>query len=176
MVDAELDIVCICTYSPRMTTDHARPPPKMPVVLCHCSTLRTAARRATALYDSVMAPYGLRISQYGILVRLRRLGPMSLQSLAAEMVLDRTTMARNLAPLERDGLVTSEAEPRDRRVRRMSITKAGLALMQRAAPAWRAAQSTFETQYGVEAAMALRQDLHRLTASLGATTGIPEAE
>ena len=113
-----------------------------------------------------MAPVGLRISQFSILVRLRQSGPMSLHALAAALVLDRTTLGRNLRPLERDGLVASGAGAEDRRVRLLSVTEAGLALMRRALPAWEQAQAEFEAQYGASAATALRQDLNRLTQSL----------
>ena len=135
-------------------------------VLCHCHLLRQAARRATALYDAALAPFGLRISQYGILVRLRRLGPLSLQQLAAELVLDRTTMGRNLRPLERDGLIASEPDPADKRVRRLVLTPAGLDLVQRAYPSWTGAQSDYEAQVGAEPAMALRIELQRVMTAL----------
>ena len=139
---------------------------EVPRILCHCHALRQAARRATALYDAAMAPFGLRISQFTILVRLRRLGPLSLHALAAELVLDRTTLGRNLRPLERDGLVASEADPADKRVRRLMLTEAGLDLMRRAMPAWQAAQAEFEVQLGAASAAALRAELHRTTAVL----------
>jgi DNA-binding MarR family transcriptional regulator len=137
-----------------------------PPVLCHCHSLRQAARRATALYDAAMAPFGLRISQYAILARLRQSGPMSLQSLAAELVLDRTTLGRNLRPLERDGLVASSADANDRRIRRLVLTEAGLSLMRRARPAWQEAQASFEAQYGPAQAASLQRDLLRLTEAL----------
>ena len=69
-----------------------------------------------------------------------------MQLLATELVLDRTTLARNLRALERDGLVASEANPMDRRVRRLKVTEAGVAIVQRAMPAWRAAQAEYEAR------------------------------
>ncbi len=140
--------------------------------LCHCHALRQAARRATALYDTALAPFGLRISQYGILVRLRRLGPLSLQHLAAELVLDRTTMGRNLRPLERDGLIISQADPADKRIRLLVLTQAGLDLMHRARPAWTDAQTAYEAQVGVYPAAALRVELQRVTVALSQSAPI----
>ena len=169
-----VDTLCICTYHAPMPSETASPsattqPSSGPAPpLCHCQSLRQAARRATALYDAAMAPFGLRISQFAILVRLRQHGPMGLQALAAALVLDRTTLGRNLLPLERDGLVASEPDALDRRVRRLVLTVAGLALMRKARPAWEAAQRSFEAQVGPEPAMALRQELHRLTTILRA--------
>ena len=147
--------------------DASAAPESLPA-LCHCQALRQAARRATALYDAAMAPFGLRISQFAILVRLRRLGPVSMQALAAEMVLDRTTLGRNLTPLEREGLVESAVGEGDKRVRLVAVTPAGIALVRQAAPAWDAAQQSYEAQYGAAPAAALRRDLHRLTIALGA--------
>ena len=68
---------------------------------CACSTLRRAARAVTAAYDAALAPSGLRITQFGILRKLARLGPLPVTRLAAEAALDRSTMGRNLNPLER---------------------------------------------------------------------------
>jgi DNA-binding MarR family transcriptional regulator len=134
--------------------------------MCHCQVLRQAARRATALYDAAMAPHGLRISQYSILSRLARYGPLSVQALAAALVLDRTTLGRNLRPLERDGLIASEPDAADKRVRRLVLTPAGASLLERSRPTWMEAQAAFEAQYGRVEAVALQQQLHRLTQSL----------
>ena len=81
---------------------------------CACDTLRRAARALTAAYDAALAPSGLRNTQFSILRRLARLGPLSGTRLAAEAALDRSTMGRNLNPLERHGLVSdlgSERRP-----------------------------------------------------------------
>ena len=136
--------------------------------MCNCHALRKAARRATALYDAVLAPFGVRISQFAVLSRLRLGGPMSVQALAAELALDRTTLGRNLRPLERDGLIASAADPGDGRVRRLALTDKGQDLVRAAGPAWRAAQARFEAGYGVAETRALRRDLQRLTAVLDA--------
>ncbi len=151
-----------------MSSDPATPDPATPAPrsACNCQVLRQAARRATALYDAAMAPHGLRISQFAVLSRLRRAGALSVQALAAELVLDRTTLGRNLRPLERDGLIASVADPGDRRVRRLALTAKGDALVAAALPAWRGAQLQFEQGFGVAESAALRASLDRLTAVL----------
>lgn len=128
----------------------------------------------TGLYDGVMSPFGIRVSQFGILVRLRRSGPTSLQALATELVLDRTTLGRNLRALERDSYVASEADPGDGRVRRLVITEAGVALVRRAMPAWREAQAAFEQRYGAGPAAALLEALNQVTVALCQVTPAPE--
>ena len=65
----------------------------------------------TQAFDRCLAPTGLRITQFALLNRLARSGPRSIQALAQEMGLDRTTLGRNLRPLERDGLVTIGIDP-----------------------------------------------------------------
>ena len=107
---------------------------------CACTTLRRAARALTAAYDADLAPSGLRITQFSILRRLARLGPLSVTRLAAEAALDRSTMGRNLNPLERRGLVRIEVGNVDQRERVAHLTAAGEAAIEAALPHWRKAQ------------------------------------
>jgi DNA-binding MarR family transcriptional regulator len=107
---------------------------------CACGTLRRATRAITAVYDAALAPSGLRITQFGILRNLAHLGPLPITRLAAEAALDRSTMGRNLDPLERRGLVRIEAGNIDRRERVAYLTAAGEAAIEAALPHWRKAQ------------------------------------
>jgi len=107
---------------------------------CACTTLRRAARAVTASYDAALAPSGLRITQFSILRRLARLGPLAITRLATEAALDRSTMGRNLNPLERRGLVRIEVGDVDQRERIAYLTAAGEAAMKAALPYWRKAQ------------------------------------
>ena len=118
------------------------------------------------MYDATMAPHGLRISQFAVLARLRRAGALGVQELAASLMLDRTTLGRNLRPLERDGLIASEPDPGDGRVRRLVVTPRGCALVDAAMPAWHEAQRRFEAGYGVARSAGLRAELTQLTAAL----------
>ena len=137
-----------------------------PTSLCHCQALRQAARRVSALYDAAMAPLGLRVSQFGILSRLRSGGPRGIQALAAELAMDRTTLGRNIRPLERDGLLAAIPDPDDKRARLLSLTPAGGALVARAMPAWWEAQAAYEALYGAEPAATLRAALVDVVAVL----------
>ncbi len=138
---------------------------------CHCQALRQAARRASAFYDAALAPFGLRVSQFGILARLRRDGPRGIQVLAAELVMDRTTLGRNIRPLERDGLLRAVPDPADGRSRLLSVTSSGAALVEAAWPAWSAAQAGFEARYGAAPAAALHAALQRLVTTLQSSEG-----
>lgn len=134
--------------------------------VCHCQTLRQAARRMTAFYDAALAPFGIRVSQFSILARLHRDGPPSIQALAAELVMDRTTLGRNIRPLERDGLLCAIADPADRRSRLLSIMPRGIELVAEARPAWVAAQAGFEARFGTEPAAQLRSALQGVVTAL----------
>ena len=107
---------------------------------CICATLRRAARAVTAAYDAAMAPSGLRVTQFSILCWLARLGPLPVTRLAADAGLDRSTMGRNLNPLERRGLVRIEVGTVDQRERVVYLTAAGEAAIEAALPYWRKAQ------------------------------------
>src|SRR3954452_16109389 len=97
---------------------------KTPETDCNCAALRQAARRVTRLYDQVLAPVGLRITQLPILAGLASVGPISMGALAESMVMDRATLGHNLRPLEAEGLVIMSVGA-DRRSRVVSLTAAG---------------------------------------------------
>ncbi len=124
--------------------------------LCNCLAIRKAARHVSQFYDQCLAPTGLRVTQFSILARLHRLGPRTITELAADLVSDRTTMGRNIGPLEREGLVAVGADPRDRRRRAVSITGPGTERLQAAQERWTEAQARFERAYGGPEALELR--------------------
>jgi DNA-binding MarR family transcriptional regulator len=101
--------------------------------------LRKAARALSRLYDEALAPSGLRGTQFNLLVGLNLAAEVPLLRLADELGLDRTTLTRNLGPLERDGLVESVAGS-DQRVRLLRLTDEGRRALGRAMPLWEAAQ------------------------------------
>ena len=154
-----------CPHAAGLSSLTAAPIPAL-ATACHCQALRQAARRVSALYDAALAPLGLRVSQYGILARLQAGGPRGIQALAAGLVMDRTTLGRNIRPLERDGLLAAIPDPADRRARLLALTPAGADLLRRAAPAWQAAQAAYEAQYGTEAAAGLHAALVGVVAAL----------
>ncbi len=132
--------------------------------LCHCLALRQAARHVTQFYDRFLVPTGLRTSQFGILARLRRIGPMTINTLAKELVLDRTTLGRNILPLEREGLIEIKPSRTDRRSKELHLTDAGLERLRAAAKGWLEAQTQFEAAFGGERSAELRANLRSISA------------
>jgi DNA-binding MarR family transcriptional regulator len=106
---------------------------------CTASNLRRATRAVASIYDAQMAPTGLRSTQFNLLTAAALAGEAPVTRLAEILGLDRTTLTRNLAPLERDGLLESRPTA-DRRVRQVRLTAAGRKALVRALPRWEAAQ------------------------------------
>jgi len=107
---------------------------------CVCLNLRRAARAISQIYDEALAPSGIKITQFSLLRAVERNEPAPIGALAGELDLDRTTMARNLAPLERQRLVTLAAGS-DQRVTEVRLTPKGRAVVARALPLWQSAQA-----------------------------------
>jgi DNA-binding MarR family transcriptional regulator len=116
---------------------------------CVCFNLRKAARAVTQLYDAHLRPSGLRATQLSLLVVLAAAGAITMTELADRLVMDRTTLTRNLKPLARDGLIRSAAG-QDRRTRRLSLTAKGRAALTTALPLWDQAQRTMLARLGAE--------------------------
>lgn len=127
---------------------------------CTCLTLRRASRKVTQIYDRLLEPADLTVSQFGLLAHLlgaRRTGRTMLPigALAEQIGMDPTTLNRSLKPLQASGLVANLPDPRDRRVRALAITDAGRARFEAAVPLWRQARAKVATAVGVENVEAL---------------------
>ena len=139
--------------------DLAAPPhPPRP---CNCHALRQAVRRVTQLYDHALAPTGLRVTQFSLLAHLRDTGPITMKALAEMLVMDRATIGHNLRPLEAQGLIAL-AVGTDRRSRLVQLTEDGLARLRAARPYWKQAQTRFETAFGPDDSLALRETMARI--------------
>ena len=133
---------------------------------CACLQLRKATRVVTQIYDEAPRPVGLRSTQLPILVTLAAHGPLSVTDLADGLVLDRTTLIRNLRPLQRRGLI--EVGPGDgRRTRSATLTAAGQEAAARAVRLWSQAQTRVTDELGTKEAHDLQRSLSRVVLLLG---------
>ena len=140
--------------------------------VCNCLALRQATRHVTQFYDRFLASSGLRTTQFSILARLRLAGPLPINALARRMVMDRTTLGRNVLPLEREGLIEIVPDPADRRSKVVRLTETGAARLREARAGWTQAQKKFEAAFGGPRAARLRDLLQAVTATeLGAAAG-----
>ena len=124
---------------------------------CNSLAVREAGRSITQLYDQFMAPLGLRSTQFSLLLRLKRLGPTRINALAAELAMDRSTLGRNILPLQRDGLIDVAPHAEDRRSKLLQLTPLGRERLAEARAQWVKAQTAFETAFGPERAAQLRE-------------------
>ena len=134
------------------------------VSTCACFNLRKATRVITQHFDESLKPSGLLITQFTILVAVAMAKAGTINELAERLVMDRTTLTRNLKPLEREGWLKSEPG-QDQRTRVMSLTAHGEAALAKAFPLWQQAQSEVEQRLGP-------QRMNALLAHLVATTAL----
>jgi DNA-binding MarR family transcriptional regulator len=129
---------------------------------CYATAVRKASRRLTALYDDVLAPAGLRSTQYAILQELAAGDSLTINELARLLVLDRSGLGHSLRPLQRDGLITLEQSPTDRRSVVIMLTEQGRRQYEQASALWRSAQGRIEGVLGTAVANQLREQLNEI--------------
>jgi len=108
---------------------------------CTCSALRRASRAVTQHYEQRFRGSGLRGTQFTILAAVIQAGSIPISKLANMLGVERTTLTRNLQPLERRKLLTLSGDS-DGRVRQVEITPAGEALARKLLPRWKQAQAS----------------------------------
>jgi DNA-binding MarR family transcriptional regulator len=112
---------------------------------CHCLAARRHARAITRLFETKLRPHGLRATQFSVLAALALKGPTPVKELAKTLGLERTTLTRIGAVLERNGWV-SAAPSEDGRERPFRLTPAGRRKLEGAFPAWKEAQDSVEAK------------------------------
>ena len=150
-----------------MTTDAAKSdhhPGESSEYPCLCAVMRKAARILTRRYDHYLKSGGLKITQYSMLANIARNPGISVSELAELLLMDQTTVSRNLHVLEKLGHVSLEPEQTDHRIKRVRITDSGMSKMDAARPLWLEAQQEMERVLG-------RQGIEGLLGSLGKLSG-----
>ena len=117
--------------------------------VCNCLNLRRASLAITEIYDHYLAPSQLSVSQLSILKHIFAMEPVNVSELATEIRLDRTTLVRNLKPLEQQGLIHDIAQSGTRN-RQLCLTAAGRERIEQANAYWELAQKRIEAQLGLE--------------------------
>jgi DNA-binding MarR family transcriptional regulator len=128
---------------------------------CACYKVRKAARAVTKIYEEVLRPIGLRATQFSLLMATRVMGPVTVVKLAQVMVMDRTTLTRNLQILETRGLITIKPGE-DRREREVNLTAEGMEVLAKAVPLWEEAQERVREGLGEERLQNLLGDLSEM--------------
>lgn len=125
---------------------------------CYCTNLRRSALWVTEYYDKALAPCGLSVPQYYLLINLSRMERANLSQWAERVGLDRTTMVRNVKTLEAKGLVA----PAEGRGRTFALTDSGKDTLARGVALWEQAQAGLREKLGVEDAEALLRICRKL--------------
>jgi DNA-binding MarR family transcriptional regulator len=131
---------------------------------CVCFNLRKAARAVTQVYDEILRPTGLRATQHSLLQVIELSGTVSISTLAERAVMDRTTLARNLDLLEREGLVRIQSGE-DARVREVTLTTTARKKLAAALPYWEKAQAQVTEKLGKGRSDQLLSDLFATVAA-----------
>ena len=129
---------------------------------CLCFAAQRAARALARRFDEALAPLGLTSGQFSLLTSLNQRTPPSIGSIAALLVMDRTTLTANLKPLERRGLVRINVDAADRRGRRLTLTAAGRRVLRSAMPTWERTHGEIDGRLAQTDAKALRSGLRAL--------------
>ena len=122
---------------------------------CFCLASRQAARKITRLYDQYMQESGIRVTQFTILSQLMLRGEMPIGKLAGILGMERTTLTRNLTPLEQQGWISIHPGD-DPRARMISITGQGRGVVRRSFPFWSKAQAHVGKLLGADGQAALK--------------------
>jgi DNA-binding MarR family transcriptional regulator len=117
---------------------------------CACYNLRRASRAVSQLVDGYFEEVGLKSTQFTLLVAVANAAesPPTMSALAEKLVLDPSSLSRNLAVLERLGFIRVLPRREDRRERVVSLMRAGRAAIARGASPWKQAQAALASVVG----------------------------
>ena len=139
---------------------------------CYCFRARRVSRGLTRLYDEALRPLGVQTSQLSLLVVVA-MAPddgAPLGMMADVLLMDRTTLSRNLRPLEKAGLLRVARSPADKRAKLVLLTPAGQRVVTKSLPLWRAAQRKIAAAMGSGPAAQLRTQLDTVIGALNSIT------
>jgi DNA-binding MarR family transcriptional regulator len=128
---------------------------------CAAHRIRQAARVLTRAYDESVRSLGIQVSQLFVLVAVANAGQEGapIGQIAKALLMDQTTVSRNVVPLEKSGLLKRAHSERDARARVVHLTAAGLAMIEAAYPRWKATQRKLKRTLGVDRFDALCAEL-----------------
>ena len=128
---------------------------------CCCFNLRKVTRAVTQLFDHHLEPVGVRVTQFTLLIAFANTEATTLTAVSTSLVMDRTTLTRNLRPLEQMGLIENIVQV-DKRAKGYKLTDLGVATVERGLPLWQQAQQILLDEFGAEQYIALRDNLLKL--------------
>ena len=132
---------------------------------CVCFNIRRFSRAFTHFYAAELNQHGLLPTQTPILGALAMNPEASMAQLSEWLLMDRTTLLRNLRPLERDGLVQAIGKGRGNKVS-LTLTSKGRSTLEQFIPDWQKTHAKVIKVLGQERWDAILADLERATQAL----------
>lgn len=145
-----------------------RVPPGSGMSLCTAARVRKTARVVSQIFDRHLEPYDLTITQFGLLAYINAFDGIGIGELAEKLVMDPTTVTRNLKPLLTRAFVVLAPDPKDRRARCLHLSAAGRGAFKAAKPGWAKAQHEVESTLGDADTASLHASLDRALEKLTA--------
>lgn len=145
---------------------------------CPAMRARQASRVLGKIFDDALRPLGLQVSQLPLLCAAAIAGEAgaSITALARGIVIDPTTLTRNIRPLEKAGLLRVARSPQDKRTRMVILTRSGERMIERTFPAWQRALKEANTAFGHERIGEMHAHLGRIVAMVHGYVGAGEPE
>jgi DNA-binding MarR family transcriptional regulator len=134
----------------------------LPLLPCLCASFRRTARALTQHYEAAVRPLGLRATQLTMLQVLSLAGEVSQGQLGEMLAMDSTSLTRTLAIMAREGWI-AERRGKDRRERRLRLSRGGEAKLKRALPVWEKVQTRLRRRLGDQAWNELLQLTRQVT-------------
>jgi DNA-binding MarR family transcriptional regulator len=138
-------------------------PVKTPLSPCLCAIVRKAGRILTRQYEECLKPSGLKVSQFIMMKNIAKNPRVSVSELAKLLVMDQSTVTRNLRVLKKLGYVHMEPEVTDQRIKRIRVTDIGISKMNEATPLWETVQMEMERVLGRKHIEALLVSLRKIS-------------
>jgi MarR family transcriptional regulator, organic hydroperoxide resistance regulator len=129
---------------------------------CLCAILRKATRVITKRYDEFLYPLGLKITQYSMLMNITRNRGITTTELSKVMLMDQTTVTRNLQLLEKKDYILFLEEGKDLRSKQIQISQKGQKMIDQAKPLWEKAQREIKDELGDQIFKAIISSLNLL--------------
>ena len=137
----------------------------LPALDCLCASFRRASRALTQQYDGALRPLGLRATQFTLLQALSRTGEVTQGQLGQILAMDSTTLTRTLELMSARGWI-AKRPGKDRRERRLGLTRPGRELFERAMPRWEKVQADLRRRLGAERWSQLLQFTNEVTTTV----------
>ncbi|MGG2082487.1 MarR family winged helix-turn-helix transcriptional regulator [Lysinibacillus pakistanensis] len=118
--------------------------------ICVCANLRKKTRVVTQLYDRLLQPTGLKVTQYSMLANIAHQQTVSISRLGEILQLDQTTVTRNINILKQSGYVELTRNPQDARTKNISLTAKGKEKLNEATPIWQTIQERIIADIGID--------------------------